>query len=48
MNLQVKPNKNMKPKKNTANAFFNWWINKVKGDYISHQSYENILEKFNQ
>lgn len=46
MNLQITVPKKWNPHK--RNAFFNWWIDKVKGDYISHSEYENILDKFNQ
>ena len=46
MNLQVTIPKNWKPYK--RKSFFNWWIDKVKDDYISHEAYENILDKFNQ
>lgn len=29
-----------------ATNFYTWWTNKVKGNYISDQEFENVLEKF--
>ena len=34
--------------KKTIEGFMDLYQNKIHGQYISHQSYENILDKFNQ
>lgn len=31
----------------TANNFYNWWQNTIKGDYIGNNEFDLVLERFN-